>query len=114
MTQRPGASNAVVNDAKITDCLLDPTHSISAAGKANFFLGRGFSQRDWQVLKRALLDHAQNNPVTDSVVARFGETYEVGCSLVTPDGRNPCIVSVWIIELPGSNPRFVTAYPRPP
>jgi hypothetical protein len=114
MTQLPDAANAVVDDAKITGYLLNPTHSISAAGKANFFLARGFSRQDWQELKRALLDHPQNNPVTDTTVTRFGEIYEVSCTLVTPDGRNPCVVSVWIVEPPNPNPRFVTAYPNPP
>jgi hypothetical protein len=87
MTLLPGAANAIVDDAKITSYPLNPRHSISAAGKANFFLSRGFSLRDRQELKRALLDHPRNNPVTDSAVTRFGEMYEVSCSLATPGGE---------------------------
>jgi hypothetical protein len=30
---------------------------------------------------------------------------EVSCSLVAPAGRNPCIISVWIIEPPDPDPR---------
>jgi hypothetical protein len=114
MSQLPGVANAILDDAKITDYLLAPSHSTLAAGKAKFFLGHGFSQRDWRELKTALLDHPQANPVTGQAKTPFGEKYEVSCSLVTPDGRNPCVISVWIVEPPDPNPRFVTAYPNPP
>jgi hypothetical protein len=65
-------------------------------------------------LEKALLDHAWKNSVTKQITTRYGEKYEVSCSLATPDGRNPCVVSVWIIEQPDPNPRFVTAYAADP
>jgi hypothetical protein len=114
MSQLPGVANATLDDAKITRYLLNPGHSAQAAGKAKFFTDHGFSQSDWDELKRALLDHPWVNPVADQVKTRFGEKYEVSCSLVTPDGRNPCVISVWIVEPPDPAPRFVTAYPNPP
>jgi len=68
----------------------------------------------WVELKKALLDHPRTNSVTKRITTPFGEKYEVSCSLVTPDGPNPCIVSVWIIEPPDPNPRLVTAYAAGP
>jgi hypothetical protein len=114
MSQLPGAANATIDDAKVTQYLLNPAHSIRAAGKARFFTAHGFSRAKWEELKRALLDHPQTNAVTANATTLFGEKYEVSCSLVTPDGRNPCVVSIWIVEPPDLNPRFVTAYPNPP
>lgn len=111
MSQLPGIANIAVGAAKITDYLLNPTHPIGGA-KAQFFLAFGFSQSDWIALKKSLLDHPRNNPVATHVSTSQGEKYTVSCSRVTPDGRNPCVVSVWIIE-PDSNPRLVTAYPGP-
>jgi hypothetical protein len=73
----------------------------------------GFTPGNWVELKRALLNHPQNNPVTSQATNPFGRKFEVSCSLVTPDGRNPCIISVWIIEPPDPDPRFITAYPNP-
>jgi SAM-dependent methyltransferase len=64
-------------------------------------------------LKSALLNHPLNNPVTSQASNPFGQKFEVSCSPVAPDGRNPCIISVWIIEPPDPNPRFITAYPNP-
>ena len=38
--------------------------------------------------------------------------YVVRCAVETPDGRNPCIVSVWAIEeADRTRPRLLTAYP---
>ena len=114
MSQLPGAANATVDDAKIIQYLLNPAHSVQAAGKAKFFVACGFSQTDWEELKKALLEHPRVNAVTDSATTQFGEKYEVSCSLVTPDGCNPCVISIWIVEPPDPSPRFVTAYPNLP
>ena len=114
MSQLPGVANATLDDAKITKYLLDPSHSTQAVGKSRFFTDHGFSPATWGDLKKALLDHPQLNSVSATASTRFGEKYEVSCSLITPDGRNPCVISVWIIEPPDPDPRFVTAYPNSP
>ena len=113
MSQLPGAANATIADDKITQYLLNPTHR-DGSGKAKFFTLFGFSLTNPDELKNALLQHPLRNLVTDRRVRPHGITYEVGCSLITPDGRNPCIISVWIIGPIDPDPRFVTAYPNPP
>lgn len=55
-----------------------------------------------------------NNPVIDQISGPYGETYVVRCSLGTPDGRNPCIITVWIVQKSDPNPRLVTAYAHQP
>jgi len=112
MSQLPRLANAILDDAKITGYLLDSMHPIGG-NKARFFSAFGFSLANWPDLKNALLAHPQANPVTGRTTTRHGEKFAVSCSLMTPDGRNPCIVSVWIIEPSDPNPRFVTAYPGP-
>jgi hypothetical protein len=112
MSQLPGGTTATADDIKITKYLLDPAHPIGR-DKAQFFGSFGFLELNWIDLKKALLDHPKTNPVTSHMTTRYGEKYAVSCLLVTPDGRNPCIVSVWIIEPPDPIPQFVTAYPRP-
>lgn len=114
MSLLPNAAGARIPDHKITRYLLDPNHSVQAAAKAHFFAAHGFSRAHWRELRQALLDHPQVNSVSARITTPFGEKYEVSCSLVTPDGRNPCIVSVWIIEPSDPDPRLVTAYPNPP
>ena len=111
MSRLPGVANAILDDRKITQYLLNAVHPTGAA-KAKFFMSFGFSPGNWALLKSALLHHPQNNPVTSQSSNPFGQKFEVSCSLVAPDGRNP-IISVWIIEPPDPNPRFITAYPNP-
>ena len=112
MSQLPRVADAILDDRKITQYLLSTVHPTGAA-KTKFFMSFGFSPGNWAELKSALLSHPHSNPVTDQASNPFGQKFEVSCSLVTPDSRNPCIISVWIIEPPDRNPRFITAYPNP-
>jgi hypothetical protein len=112
MSLLPNAANATVDDQKITHYLLDPANP-KGAGKAKFFMSRGFTQANWGQLKTALLNHPQTNQVSSQTANAHGEKYKISCSLVTPDNTNPCVISVWIVQPADPFPRFVTAYPDP-
>lgn len=112
MSLLPNAASATLDDAKITQYLLNPSHPVGG-GKAKFFLSRGFTQAKWPELKLALLDHPQHNQVTSQTANMHGERYVISCSLRTPDTTNPCVISVWNIQPSDPYPRFVTAYPNP-
>ena len=109
MAQLPNVGNAVLDDAKITKYLLNDVHPQNQ-GKAKFFMLFGFMLANWQELRKALLDHPHNNSVVNQTTFRYGEMYEIGCSIASPDGRNPCVRSFWAIEPPGTDPKFITAY----
>ena len=79
-------------------------------GKAKFFMLFGFMLANWQELRKALLDHPHNNSVLNQTTFRYAEIYEIGCSIASPDGRNPCVRSFWAIEPPSTDPKFITAY----
>jgi hypothetical protein len=102
--------NALVADAKVRDYLLDPNHPMNG-GKASFFQRFGFTQHNWTVLQKALLLHPQNNPVSTVTPNPYGTRYVVQCSLRSPDGRNPCINTVWVMDPCSSAPKLVTAHP---
>jgi hypothetical protein len=112
MTQLPRVADAIPDDRKITQYLLSTVHP-TGASKAKLFISSGCSPGNWAELKSALLDHPRNNPATSQANTPFGQKFEVSCSLVAPDGRNTCVISVWIIEPPNPNPRFITTYPNP-
>lgn len=105
----PGAEDCIVEVAKVTGYLLNPDHRTGGA-KADFFRAFGFMGADPGALTAALRRHAQDNAIESMRTGAFGTSYVVSCRLRTPDGRNPCIRTVWIIE-PGLPPRLVTAYP---
>jgi len=58
----------------------------------------------------ALLRHARESNVVDSVVTQFGTKYRIDGRLRTPDGRDPRVRAVWFVGTGEQRPRFVTAY----
>jgi hypothetical protein len=106
----PNAGEAHVERAKVVDYLLSTTHP-DGAPKAAFFLRFGFSVEKWQVMAEALCFHARDNDVGNSVASSYGVRYTVDGVVQSPDGRNPLIRSVWIVEKGSRRPRLITAHP---
>jgi len=108
----PGRDGAVVPIGKVRDYLLNDAHP-DGASKSAYFQRFGFSPADAERLAEALALHARTRPVAGiRGQPPFGELFSLDCSVQTPDGRNPCIRTVWLIATDAA-PRFVTAYPVP-
>jgi hypothetical protein len=103
----PNASNATITSAKLEYLLVKNT------GKAKFFRLFGFDPARPQELERALRWHVRNRHYDRDMPTAHGVKYEVKCSAPSPDGRDPCILSIWIIDAGQMVPRFVTAYGNP-
>ncbi len=97
-------------DAKITRYLLATDHPIGG-DKARFFVALGFASDAPDALATALPQHADAHPVFAEREHSRGVNREVRGLLVTPDGRNPSIVTVWFQPSGENLHRFVTAYP---
>ena len=108
MTRLPGAETAFVDPRKISAYLLDATHPQNG-GKARFFREHGFNA---ETLAASLAGHPMRHPVSSQQTSPHGRKFVVHCALASPDGRDPCITSVWIIDAGDDRPRLVTAYPR--
>jgi filamentous hemagglutinin len=94
--------------SKVVEYLLNEDHPVGSA-KAAFFRRFGFSREQWQVMATALNDHPERNPVKMTTTNEYGTKHLVRCRIVTPDGRNPCIDTVWMTR--GGTTTLVTAYP---
>ena len=106
----PNAEYALVEQSKIVDYLLALDHR-DGSSKANFLLRFGFNREHWQILAQALRVHGASYAVSSVTDTPHGPMFTVDGILVTPDGRNPVMRSVWIIDLGNDFPRLVTAYP---
>jgi hypothetical protein len=84
---------------------------LRAEEKGGFFQAIGFSAREPESLKDALLGHAKRLEVVQTWQTPFGVKYVLDGPLKCPDGRDPETRSVWIVETGGDRPRFLTAYP---
>lgn len=100
----------VIAEAKVTKYLLNLDHP-DGRGKAKFFIDHGFAVDQPQALESAIHHHAQLNDLSSIEVGNYGTKSIVQCSIPTPDGRNPCILVVWIHEQGCDQQKLVTAYP---
>ena len=100
----PNAAQAVIATPKITGYLL------KNPGKAKFFQAFGFSLARWQVLRDALLQHVETHEYAREIALDDGVKYTVEGALSSPDGRNPQVRSVWMIDSGQSSPRLISAY----
>ena len=110
MLKLPNADQARIERAKVLNYLLSTSHP-DGRSKAAFFSRFGFGAEQWQSFITALRDHGANNEIVEMVVSDYGTRYSVDGMIETPDGRNPYVRTVWIIDTADSEPRLVTAYP---
>jgi hypothetical protein len=106
----PNALLAVVEREKVVDYLLNRAHRYGAS-KAEFFSQYGFLLEKWEVLAQALLKHGQKHDVTNVTETGFGPRYQTDRELSLPDGRAPCVRTIWQVDRGQLAPRLITAYP---
>lgn len=106
----PNAANAYIPPAKILDYLLS-MESRRGRSKARFFIQFGFRREEWRRMADALLRHGSSYEVVNIAETQYGPTYAVDGIILTPDGSNPRVRTVWMIRYGEDAPRFVTAYP---
>ena len=110
MVGLPNADRAVVEDAKVRDYLLSPTHPVGRF-KAVFFAALGFSADQWSLLRDALLALARTGNAAPGQHSPFGLKFEIHAILLGPSGRQADVVTVWMVSNGQYFPHFITAHP---
>lgn len=103
----PNGHRAVVEDAKLRDYVLNPTHPVGRHHAVLFDRLLGIDVGRADVLKRALLSAAANEPVFREVETGHGRKYEMRFPLQAQRGKK-IVRAVWIIEHGHEHPRLVT------
>jgi filamentous hemagglutinin len=106
----PNNNRSYVADNKITDYLLSYIHEVGKH-KAEFFKRFGFDIADIDTFRGSLIQHSIDRDIEKIQHTDFGTKYELKCEIRTPDKRNPCVMTVWIVENGKDRPTLVTAYP---
>jgi len=108
----PNASNARVEREKIIGYLLNSSHPYGGS-KAGFFARFGFTIEAWELLAECLRNQGSNHPISSVAETVFGPRYALDGEILSPDGRNPFIRTVWQMDRGELAPRLITAYPIP-
>ena len=100
----------IVEIAKVETYLLNRDHPTGRA-KAAFFARFGYDSVNQVAFAMALDRHGATRPIVRTSTNAYGVKYEVRCSFETPDGRDPCIVTIWLRPEGEAACRLITAYP---
>ncbi len=106
----PNAHEALIDERKVVDYLLNAAHPDNG-GEAAFFLGLGFSRQDPAALGLALLKLGVDGTVTREVSSAHGRKFIVDGVLRLTAGKEAVVRTVWIVDTGEDKPRLVTAYP---
>ena len=107
----PNAQNAIVDERKVREYLLSPSHPVGRF-KAMFFGTIGFPPEAWPAFVNALLQLATEGEAQVLEDSEYGQKYAVRGEIAGPGSRPAAIESVWIIRSGDDTPRLVTVYPR--
>jgi hypothetical protein len=110
MATLPNVDQAIVADEKLTDYLMNHTHP-RGGPKARFLERFGFSVDRPHELRAAFLAHANQNDISASRDNDFGTIFEIEGELPSPDGRNPQVRTVWMLDTGATAPRLITMVP---
>lgn len=115
MNRLPNADLATIRREKVSGYLLNSEHP-DGRSKCRFFVKFGFLREQPEPMLQALAEHPLTNAIDEAESKKrqgseFGRKFAVLCSLRTPDGRDPCILTVWQIDHGHDVPYLVTAYP---
>lgn len=105
----PDLARREVSLEKITRYLLNDLHP-HGRSKAAFSRSFGFDGLRPDELQAALHAHPERNEVAHTAVTLYGSKLVIQCTIATPDKRDPCVATVWLVPT-GEPARLVTAYP---
>lgn len=107
----PNVEDAIVAESKIAKYLLDPSHK-DGGPKAKFYAYFGFRQDEWQVFAEAVRTQAREQEITSVEKSdTYGTYYIIVGHLSSPDGRNPRVRSVWLVDVGETIPRLISVVP---
>ena len=105
----PFPDQAVVEERKLTEYLLNPTHP-QGRTKATLLAQFGFDRQRPDELRQALLQLARTADM-QVLTSPYGTKFVGRGRLRTPSGRDVQVATVWILRDGLPPPILVTAYP---
>lgn len=109
MMRLPNGEQAIIEDRKLRDYVLNLNHPVGRHHAAQFRELLGIESRDLELLKAALAHAATTGTVSRRVTTPHGVKFEMSIDVAGPLGARRVRV-VWIIEEGETRPRLVTCF----
>jgi len=98
-----------IQDTKITDYLLNPTHP-DGFSKARYFNKIGYNTLNSNLFKKELIKIADIREITKIIETAFGIKYIVDGEILSAGNKIEKIRTVWFVENIEKTVKLVTAY----
>ena len=105
------AKDAVVAEEKLRRYLLSSTHP-DGKGKAQFLVGLGYLQHNWERLADDLREQHLTRVAEAGRFSPYGQKYEILGPLTGPNGVTAWVRTIWIVRHGESRPRLITLIPQ--
>ena len=105
----PNGAQAVVDDRKLLDYVLNPAHPVGRHHAILFDQLLGITRKNYCVLKDALLQGAKEQEVEAGRPSEHGDKFEMRLELSGMTGV-VIVLSVWLVEEGTEYPRLITCY----
>lgn len=105
----PNGDQAIVEDRKLLDYVLNPTHPVGRHHALLFDRLLGITSQNYLALKEALVQGAKEQGVEPGRPSEHGRKFNMRLEMSGPKGTKN-VVAVWLIEQGTEHPRLVTCY----
>lgn len=101
-------SNLFIHDPKITNYLLvyQPKDD-----KSEYLALAGYSQENWQILKRDIMEAVEGAEVAEVTPTGWGTRFKVKNQWYGPNGRLVKVITIWQQDEESDTIKFITLYP---
>jgi hypothetical protein len=105
----PNGANAIVEERKLLDYVLDPDHPKGCHHAALFRDLLGITAINWAEFRDAILAAVQTTEVVPGRPSAYGQKYEMRFKMTGPEG-DKTVLAVWLIANDDPRPRLITCY----
>lgn len=101
-------SNLLIQDQKLTNYLLvyQPKDD-----KSEYLALAGYSQENWQILKRDIMEAVEGAEVAEVTSTGWGTRFKVKSQWYGPNSRLVKVVTIWQQDEASETVKFITLYP---
>src|SRR3954447_26682132 len=101
----PNAANAIIEEAKLIDYLLNANHR-RGGSKAKLLISLGYSAQNWRRLDDDIRKQQLAADIVEQRESAWGQRYDIVAPLTGPSGDTVMFHSIWQIDLGSDLPRL--------